>query len=348
MDNDNANPSDKDILEQLIASLGADLGTRMFVNQQKAQLTARETEANAQHSLETAQPSRLVKQIDSILDATLDEGSASVGASPVIPGSEYPSLLTRLPIFLPTKRVTQFKDLDNSTGLKFNTVYGCGVRKGPPMTMFDEDVFIALLRLRQQKLIGKGEQLPIELPRTMKDRSTSVYYVRCSVAEILQFLELKNAGNNKPRVVTSVKNLAACTLEFEKRIRDRYAGVMVEGHSMRLLSAEWLVGQFDGWFDIVFSPEVTHWVDKEYTFINWDIRKQLTPLGKALHRYLSSQPKFHDIPMRKLLEVIGYNRKNAANELRTAFADMKRIGWIRDYSVVRVGKGEHKVVVDRV
>jgi hypothetical protein len=68
---------------------------------------------------------------------------------------------------------------------------------------------------------------------------------------------------------------------------------------------------------VQFHPVVSQWLETYRTFIDFDLRRKLTPLGKAIHRFLASQRsnKTYTVELAVLFQAIGAN-----GELR----DLKR------------------------
>lgn len=60
------------------------------------------------------------------------------------PSSEYPTIFTRIPIFIPGQPALQQKLLDKENALLFSTSWGSGRRHDPPLTIYDEDTLIAI------------------------------------------------------------------------------------------------------------------------------------------------------------------------------------------------------------
>jgi hypothetical protein len=92
------------------------------------------------------------------------------------------------------------------------------------------------------------------------------------------------------------------------------------------------------------------WFEKEYTYIDWNMRKQLTDTGKAIHRFLSSQPKEYEIYTRKLKATLGYirNHNKFLVDLREAMDQLLTLGWISNYSIEGTGRRlPYKLVLKR-
>ncbi|MEI2422250.1 hypothetical protein V6O07_18360, partial [Arthrospira platensis SPKY2] len=75
---------------------------------------------------------------------------------PVEPNSEYPSILARVPIFLPGHQSSAKAKLDKDLALPFATGWGEGRKMGPLLSIYDEDTLLALLGLRQKQLVEIG------------------------------------------------------------------------------------------------------------------------------------------------------------------------------------------------
>ncbi len=71
---------------------------------------------------------------------------------PLFPTSEYPTPLTRLPLFPPVKKCTARQIAASGDWVALTSRWdGGGVFKsGPPLTVFDEDTLFGLMTLRQQ------------------------------------------------------------------------------------------------------------------------------------------------------------------------------------------------------
>lgn len=256
------------------------------------------------------------------------------------PGNEYPILFTRLPIFIPARRIKQKNDLmDVNTAVNFSCVFGRGARRGPPLTTFDEDVFMALLRLRQSRIIGKPEDLPINVETG--EKSLQVDHLVCQLTDIFKILGVVGDGRSYERVKTSVKNLDATTIQLEERIVTRYFGNLVKGESIRLFKAKWCLGTEEGVFEIQFDPVVTRWLVREFAYVDWNTRQQLrSPLAKALHRFLSSQGKHHSQGLKKIADSIGYAgpSRNISTRFKSALDELVRVGFLTSYAISGTGR----------
>lgn len=257
---------------------------------------------------------------------------------PLNPKNEFPTLLTRLPVFRPSRRAHQQKlqDLDNAVA--FTTRFGNGKRYGPPLTVRDEDTLIALTRLRSKRLQGRPMDLPIpmqDIYETGKDGRVGVHYVVCTVEQLNRELGLSRGGKNFEYTFQSVKRLAGTRLELNlEASHDRYLGKMTAGRMFSLLEVQWQVYEEQGILIVIFPPLIAQWLEKAYTYIDWGVRQQLTDLGKAIHRFLSSQPKEYRTELQRMADAIGYDgpRKNTRTRFSKALDELVELGWLNEYA----------------
>ena len=254
---------------------------------------------------------------------------------PVTPENEFPTLLTRLPIFRPTRRRRQQKLQDVDNAMSFTTPFGEGKRHGPPLTVRDEDTLISLMRLRSKRLYGRPQQLPVEIADIYGDKGgrVGVHYVLCSVNDVVRQLGLTDGGENYKRTFESVKRLGATNLELNLKSHDRYLGSIKTGRMLPLLHVQWQSYDRDGLLVVFFPPLIAQWLENEYTYIDWKVRLQLDDLGKCLHRFLSGQPKRYQTKAIKLADTIGYDgpSKNLKQRIGRSLDKLKEIGWLSSY-----------------
>ena len=259
---------------------------------------------------------------------------------PFAPGSESPSLLTRLPIFSPARRSTQRSMMDEQNGIPFQTSWGSGVKYGPPLTTYDEDTLLALYRLRQYKVIGYPQNLPIAVSQMFidpKTNKTHSHVLHCLVSEINKMCGTPNGGRSHKDRLESVKYLSATSLVLDSKTAEKYVGT---GTTIRFMDVAWQEFDRTGVLYVQFSPIVTYWLENQYTFIDWEIRKQLTNTGKAVHRFLSGQPREYTIFTKKLSETIGYPKaqNKFVQELRRSLDDLVELKWLHSYEIVGTGR----------
>ena len=269
----------------------------------------------------------------------------------LIPKGEFPTALTRLPIFLPGWAQTQPRDKDNA--LPFRGPWGSGRRHGPPLTVYDEDTLIALLRLRQSALCGPPDLLPC--PVTNEDGSAageevSVHVVECRVSDIQRMCGASRGGKNNARRLQSVKRLTATRLEFDRDVTKKL-GVIGTGTTVSVLDVRWQRYDEDAVLYVQFPPAMTSWLEESYTRLDWEVRCKLsTAIGKAVHRFLSGQPREYQIFTRKLQGVIGSTKEHYRflAELRKGLEELLHTGWLKEWNILGNGRSKpHKLVVRR-
>lgn len=254
---------------------------------------------------------------------------------PIRPGNEFPILLTRLPIFRPTRRrrQQQLQDIDNA--IEFTTPFGRCKRYGPPLTVRDEDTLMALMRLRSRRLIGMPDKLPVSVSNIYETKSgkVGVHCAVCTVNELNKELGLTDGGMNFKSTVDSVKRLGATQLELELKTHDRYLKLVKTGRMLPLIQVQWQLHESDGLLVVLFPPVIAQWLDDEYTFIDWKVRCQLSDLGKAIHRFLTAQPRKYEVSVDKISETVGYDgpKKNVKQRFSSALDELIKTGWLTSY-----------------
>lgn len=269
---------------------------------------------------------------------------------PIKPGNEFPTLLTRLPIFRPTRRGHQQRLVNKEFALEFATPFGDGKRHGPPLTVRDEDTLIALTRLRSKRVYGLPESLPIpiaDIYATKNARGTvGAHYVVCSIDQINRELGLTDGGLNYKRTFQSVKRLGATTLELNLKRHERYLGEVKTGRMLSMIHVQWQTFEENGLLVVLFPPVIANWLESEYTYIDWSVRLKLSDLGKCLHRFLSSQPKKYRGELNRIAKTIGYDGppKNVKQRLRKALEQLIKLGWLKSYRISGNGRSRPLVL----
>ena len=270
---------------------------------------------------------------------------------PLEPESEFPTFLTRIPIFVPARRTHLRELLDEDNAMPFTTSWGEGRKHGPPLTVYDEDTLIAVGKLRQNRLIGNPGKFPIPISDLSEAKrgtngNAQVHVVQCMLSDIQTVCRTSRGGKNNKMRLDSLKRLMATTIEFTK-ITGEFANV---GSGIRLLDIAWNVYEDNAVLYIQFSPVMAMWFDREYTYIDWNVRLKLTDTGKAIHRFLSSQPKKYQIATKKLALTIGYMRdqKRFMEDLRDTMAHLVEENWLKKYEIVGTGRSvPYKLIIDR-
>lgn len=209
-----------------------------------------------------------------------------------------PTLLARLPIFIPVPARAQRAMLDKDLAFAFETPFGRGRRFGPPVTIEDEDVLFAMLQLSGRRLVGKGNRLPVPVTDTSwgwltDDKGNlTVQVMIATVGQINNELGLTKGGKNYRDTLASIKRLAHVGIELEIRKKDLYLGDSWDGQNLRLVDIQWRAFEEQGLIFAQFSPIMVKWLREQATFFNWSIRRKLPNANaKALHRFLSTQGK---------------------------------------------------------
>ena len=270
---------------------------------------------------------------------------------PLQPESEYPTFLTRLPIFRPCKRSNQRELLDNENAMPFFTPWGEGRKHGPPLTIYDEDTLIAIGRLRHNRLIGRPEKLPVPVsqlyPRGRGGADVNVHVVQCMLSDVQDMCESVRGGAADRMRLDSIKRLAAVVIEFDTKTAAKYIGT---GTSVKLVDVLWQYYTEDAILYMQFTPLMAAWYESEYTFLDWNVRRPLSDTGKAVHRFLSGQPRPYEISTKKLLTTIGYLRDHNKflADLRQTLRQLETLKWIDAWEIVGTGRTTpHKLRIIR-
>jgi len=270
---------------------------------------------------------------------------------PIRPGSEFPTFLTRIPIFLPTKRGRNKQPVDADNALTFTTSWGKGRKHGPPLTIYDEDTLLALARLRKTRLQGQPHHMPIPLsavqPSQNINNDIAVHVLSCTLSDIQNVCDDSTGGANMQLRLGSLKRLGATVIEFDRQTKNK---IGYRGTQFKFLDIAWDVYDKDAMLLVQFSPLMAAWFEHEYTFVDWAVRRELTDTGKALHRFLCSQPKRYAIHAIKLMQIIGYQRpyKHFMNDLRTAMKRMETLDWLEHWEITGTGRKQpHKLTITR-
>lgn len=254
--------------------------------------------------------------------------------------SEYPTFLTRLPIFVPGRRSNQRRLLDEDNALYFCTPWGEGKKHGPPLTVYDEDTLIAMGHLRQNLLVGRPRNMPVpvsELYKSQGEDTVHVHVVQCMLSDIQNVCGTSQGGKNNRLRLESIKRLGATVIEFSTRKPGKFVS---RGSEIKLIDVAWQQYEDNAILYVQFSPVMALWFEKEYTYIDWNLRRKLSDTGKAVHRFLSSQPKEYEIFAKKLMTTIGYMReyKKFMADLRQAMDQLTTEHWVSEWKIVGDGR----------
>lgn len=261
--------------------------------------------------------------------------------------SKYPTLLTRVPLFSPVANRAVL-DTDWIKGEVYTTPWGAIRRIGPGLDIYDEDTLIALFRLcRTRKLHGKREALPVPALRVVQDEhgerheggeeTASVYIGTTTAYAVNRFLGRDTGGKDLKACRDSIQRLAVTSLFFHK------SDLQKEGKT----------GFFDyvgdedchGEITIQFRPAMFRLMES-YTYMDVAVRRQLSDVGKSVHKFLSGQPNEYAISLDKLIAVVRYcgDRKEFKRVLLGVHSKvgqlekMKLAGWLKQYEISGTGR----------
>lgn len=223
-----------------------------------------------------------------------------------------PTLLARLPIFVPIPARYQRNMLDRDLAFAFETPFGRGRRFGPPVTIEDEDVLFAMLQLSGRRLIGQGSKLPVPLNDSswLNDErgNLTVQVMIATVGQINKELGINDSGLNYKATVESIKRLAHVSIELETRKKDLYLGETWDGQTIRLVDIQWRAYEEDGLIFAQFSPLMVKWLREQATFHNWKIRRKISSAnGRALYRFLCTQGNYYKKELEYIANVIHWH-----------------------------------------
>ncbi len=258
------------------------------------------------------------------------------------PADELPTFFTRVPIFAPGFSRSQ-RALIEDARLRISTSWGSVIRNGPALTIYDEDTLYALVHLRDSRVVAPREHLPVgsldfaeAIDADAPDPRSVVHWTRCLISDIQKFLGRSDGGRSTRDTLESIKRIARTSLEFETEI----PRVAARGGILRIYDVLWESWERDSVIFVQFSPVIAQWLEKDFTYIDWQVRRQLSDTGKAVHRFLSSQPRLYTIGCEKLRTTIFYMRdfKSFMRDLRAIMVQLTEIGWISSYEISGTGR----------
>jgi len=276
------------------------------------------------------------------------EAAGHYTKTPIRPATKIPTGFTRFPFFVPHRRSKQLEMIDKNLSMEFKTPWGKGRKYGAPLNIDDEDVFLALGRMLQYELRGDTSLMPISVQDPMKrGPHANVHTLIATPVMIREQLGLKNGGGNNEKIYDSIERLGSTRLKFEAISGlDEYTGAIFS-----LFDVAWQRYEYDGVYYIQFSPIITEWLEKAFTYIDWDVRMALpNATSKAVHRFLSGQRKDYEISLEKLKGTI-MNQSPVGEfkrELKAGFEVMKSLGWLKSWNIEGTGrKIPFKVIIER-
>ena len=299
---------------------------------------------------------RVDRAVDSMIDLASFASSQQLQVS-----NKYPTLLARLPIFPAATREEQKDMLDKDGAFVMDTPFGKFRRAGMYLDPHDEDVLIALFRLRRLSLTAQQNKLPVQASNAYVNRDkSSEHRVHLTVATFAQINEemskdagkgRKNkksyGGRNNTELRESINRINSAVLEIQVKSHDLYFGKMKAGTSIKMVDIDWHEYESHGVVFAQFHPVIVGWLESSYTYINWPMRKQLrSRVDKALHRFLSTQGPLYKTDLMKLADQLGIpkNFKGGKSERRkTMERSLKRlvkVGFLEAYEITGTGRNQ--------
>jgi hypothetical protein len=273
---------------------------------------------------------------------------------PIVPNNQFPTVFTRLPVFLPGTRRKQRQLLaaEEDMALRIETPWGICTRMGPPLTVYDEDTLLGLSDLRVSRVNGEPHKLPIPLKQLAAYNNPGNVQVDVAMGTLTDLLGAcgnKEHGDSFQDRYKSLKRLIGTTLIFERL--SSQSNLLQPGKDLDIISANWARWEEDGIFLVQFSPAMTYWMRHEFVYIDRKVRARLTgDTAKAVHRFLSSCDKTYKIGAEKLMRCVGYTRdyKSFMRDLKQSLEEMVQIGWLRDRDITGTGrKIPHIVYIEK-
>ena len=268
---------------------------------------------------------------------------------PLSPQREFPTALTRMPIFRPSRRVTQQAIQDTDNAVSFATGWGEGRRLGPPLTIRDEDTLICLIRLRDRAIVGPASALPTVLRevRESTGETTEVHRLRCTLQMVVDELGLRDGGTAYSTTLASIRRLGGCTVELVHRSED---GRRSMGKQFRLIDVNWMAYDEHAVVEVVFPPLMAGWLRDTYSYLDWPVRRRLKgALTKALHRFLSGQRDSYAIGLDKVAAAVGFDgrREHMRTKFGGACRELVEAGWLERWKIEGNGRTEPLILTIR-
>lgn len=181
--------------------------------------------------------------------------------------------LGKLPMFEPVyKRIYQEKT--------FNTPWGTVVKKGHTLTMYDEDILIAILNRGKFKVYETkdGEQI-----QTIVWEGTRY--------ELLKQALKKQGSKSYDELEKSLDNLANQNFKINilssKNSFSFQGNLVIESTLFEDVTSKTNGTKNSGLFKIIVNAKISTLFFNSTTKINISLRNNLSPVGKSLHRVLS-------------------------------------------------------------
>ena len=244
-------------------------------------------------------------------------------------------------IFLPGHHESQRSLLDVDHALPFVTSWGRGRRFGPLLNTDDEDTLIAILRLMHTSTEMERGGLAVPMPGS--EPRPKVHALYATISDVSRELHLQKGGLAFELLRKSIKRLAATRLEIEFEPTHASAA---HSRTFELLEVCRGVCDNEGVLYLQFSPLLSRLLCESYCRVDINVRRELTEAGKAVHRFLSEQPRSICIGTGVLQHSIGYTKSRAAfmRELRETMKRLKSLRWLLAWEIEGTGRGRPPLV----
>ncbi|NCA72723.1 MAG: hypothetical protein EOM91_22230, partial [Sphingobacteriia bacterium] len=275
------------------------------------------------------------------LELTQSAGDKGAQHRNVCPGNEYPTTLTRIPLFRPglkSKR-NQKNTGDTNTG---NTVWeplasawsrGAVIKSGPDLGTYDEDTLIGMIQLREDAFLGPAHAMPLGAPAQYDsplsreplpgadERASATQEQPLATTDIAWFVSTFSLDQLETRIrgprpargwggrdlalrVESIHRLSAVLFRFTVTVNESFE---LGRGPFGLFRMDTVGVGTDVHFYIQWDPLLSKQLECYRSYIDLAVRRGLTPLGKALHRFLTSQVSEgrYAIPFDIMIQAIG-------------------------------------------
>jgi hypothetical protein len=216
------------------------------------------------------------------------------------PNSKYPQLFANAGIFVPTsERKSHAAEFDSGIEYWYDLDDILLRRFGPGLDIYDEDTVIAVWQLvMQKKLIGTKEQLSKKLGsdinvRKEDDADNAIHEAFVGVVtpyQVNKYLGKDTGGKTLKDRRESIIRLGRTSFEMTYKMEKKTTSPELKFFKFILDDKD----EENGSFRVFLDPLMVSLMQK-YFIINIDIRRELTNLGKSVHRYLTTAPCKLDI-----------------------------------------------------
>lgn len=187
---------------------------------------------------------------------------------------------------------------------------------GPSLTQDHLDVFEAVMHLAR------------EMPEGNR--------VRFTARGLLKLMQRGVGGNDRERLLRSLKHLTTTCITIKREKRVVYWGSLLPEGAAAALDE-------DDYYHVSFNRNLIKLFDRGFTVVEWKQRKELarSPLAKHLQLWLSSHEKPYSVTVQYLYDITGSKTKHLKRfrqSLIVALNRLKDIGVLADWRIDERGK----------